>query len=156
MGNIKQSWETHTFIYLPSTWPDRNNKQLYVGVCVCVCVCVWSERTPATDSGRADASFDDWRLKRLFWVLWGGEWPPDWCMNIITWIKTLLCTHPHSIFQMDFTSTAVAVSTQPYYVWCRRASQSKKSRWNRKRDWADSGGRLRGDELTRMFQRKRC
>lgn len=124
-------------IYLPCTWPVRNNKQLCVGVCL--------KSHTATDSGRADSSFDDQRLKRLFGC-WGWKLAPDWCMNIITlhknicalictqyfkWtLKLQLCLLPHSLIICD---TAV-----PYGV--------KKADEHRKRNWAQSVGQIQPTE----------
>lgn len=134
-------WENLPALYLTC----RNNKQLHVGVCLCVI------RThTAVDSGRADTSFDDQRLKRLFGC-WGWKLPPDWCMNIITLDKKHLCTHPHSIFQMDFQITDVAVATQPCYLWYCGAlwSKKKKEMKNRKRNWAQSVGQIQPAERRR-------
>lgn len=103
--------------------------------------------------GRADTSFDDQRLKRLFGC-WGWKLPPDWCMNIITPDKKHLCTHPHSIFQMDFKVTDAAVATQPCYLWYCGALWSKKKKKkkemkNRKRNWAQSVGQSQPAERRR-------
>lgn len=103
-----------------------------------MCVCVWSEHTPATDSSRADT--------RLWWtealLVW--KWPPDWCMDIITRDKNLPCTHPHSIFQMDFKGTDTA-AVQACNLWCCSAS------WSKKIFKRVGFIQLRGHELTQIF-----
>lgn len=156
MKKLCKAEKTHTSHFL-STCPPPDPLGT-INSCTWACVCVWSERTPATDCGRADTGFW-WPEGENGW-----KWPPDGCVNIITpdknrcalirtqyfrWtLKARLRLLPHSLIICD--AAVPNGVTGEGGMWGGKVDEKQKRHIELK--VLGRSIRLRGDELTHISE----
>ena len=146
MKKLCKAEKTHTSHFLFTCPPP--DPLGTINSCTWACVCVWSERTPATDCGRADTGFW-WPEAEKGW-----KWPPDRCVDIITPDKNccaLICTQYFrwtlkTHLRLLPCSLIICEAAVPDGV----TREGKKSRWKtEKRYWAESVGPIHPAERRR-------